>query len=69
MDIFRMDLLRLGLERGKTAFSALQVIINLLEEFGQGGNCGLHTSTYYNNAYELLDFNDFNCFVIINLVI
>jgi len=50
-----MDLLRLGLERGKTAFSALQVIINLLEEFGQGGNCGLHTSTYYNNAFIIAD--------------
>jgi len=54
-----MDLLRLGLERGKTAFSALQVIINLLEEYGQGGNCGLHTSTYYNNAYGLLYFSHF----------
>jgi len=32
-----MDLLRLALERADTAQSALEVIISLLEEFGQGG--------------------------------
>ncbi|MFM9709680.1 hypothetical protein, partial [Streptomyces galilaeus] len=35
-----MDLLRLGLERGSTAKEAMEMIIALLEEFGQGGNCG-----------------------------
>ena len=34
-----MDLLRLGLERGNTAEEALETIIKLLEEFGQGGQC------------------------------
>ena len=33
-----MDLLRLGLERGSTAQEARDVIINLLEEYSQGGN-------------------------------
>src|SRR6476620_4947762 len=33
-----MDLLRLGLERGSTALEALQVMIDLLERFGQGGS-------------------------------
>jgi len=31
-----MDLLRLGLERGKTAQEAVNVITSLLEEHGQG---------------------------------
>ncbi|WP_228061989.1 hypothetical protein [Coleofasciculus sp. LEGE 07081] len=36
-----MDLLRLALERGETALSALKVITSLLEQYGQGGNCAL----------------------------
>nr|KAF6320093.1 secernin 1 [Myotis myotis] len=38
-----MDLVRLGLERGSTAKEALDVIVALLEEHGQGGN-------YYEDA-------------------
>lgn len=46
-----MDLLRLGLERGKTAIQARQIIIDLLEMYGQGGNCCIDEAFYYNNSY------------------
>src|SRR6056297_709536 len=35
-----MDLLRLALERATTAQEALDVIVGLLDEHGQGGGCG-----------------------------
>ena len=50
-----MDLVRLGLERGATARAALQVIVDLMEEFGQGGNCAEHFAMNYHNAYLLAD--------------
>jgi dipeptidase len=50
-----MDLLRLGLERSKTAQDALNVIISLLEEFGQGGNCGHNHNFYYQNGFIIAD--------------
>ncbi|HHE65124.1 MAG TPA: peptidase C69 [Bacteroidetes bacterium] len=52
-----MDLLRLGLERGKTAREALNVITSLLEEFGQGGphnKKGLN----YHNSFIIADLNE-----------
>ncbi len=53
-----MDLLRLGLERGSTAREALDIIIALLEEFGQGGNCGFAHEMYYHNSFIISDPND-----------
>ncbi|HEY8395458.1 MAG TPA: C69 family dipeptidase [Bacilli bacterium] len=50
-----MDLLRLGLERGKTAKEALNIIIALLEEYGQGGNCGFDKPFYYDNSFLIID--------------
>jgi len=50
-----MDLLRLGLERGATAYDAMQVIIELMEEYGQGGNCAEHFAMSYHNSYLLAD--------------
>ncbi len=49
-----MDLLRLALERGKTAKEALNVITYLLETYGQGG---FHSLTQYNyhNSYLIAD--------------
>ncbi len=50
-----MDLVRLGLERGATAYDALQVIVGLMEVHGQGGNCAEHFAMSYHNSYLLAD--------------
>ncbi len=50
-----MDMLRLALERADTARKALDVIIDLLDTFGQGGNCGFHHKEYYHNAFIIAD--------------
>jgi len=51
-----MDLLRLGLERGRTARAALEVITKLLEEFGQGGSCKVDAPAWaYDNSFIIAD--------------
>ena len=50
-----MDLLRLGLERGNSAKEALEVIIGLLERYGQGGNCGYDKEFHYDNSFLIMD--------------
>ena len=51
-----MDLLRLGLERAKTALEAVKVITSLLESFGQGGNCSFTPPEWlYDNSYIIAD--------------
>jgi hypothetical protein len=50
-----MDLLRLGLERAESAERAVNVIIELLETYGQGGNCGFDHTFYYDNAFLIMD--------------
>lgn len=51
-----MDLLRLGLERGKTAKEALQLIIELLLRYGQNA-CGGYQNRnfYYHNSFLIAD--------------
>lgn len=44
-----MDLLRLGLERGKTAKRALNIITDLLERYGQGGSHHIDGANYHNS--------------------
>jgi len=53
-----MDFVRLGLERGKTAYEAMHVLIDLLERYGQGGKCeheGEWGTSTYHNSFILAD--------------
>ena len=50
-----MDLLRLALERSRSAKQALETIINLLEKYGQGGNCGYRKRFFYMNNFLITD--------------
>lgn len=50
-----MDLLRLGLERGATAEEAVDVIVALLTEFGQGGQAGHTHKLEYDNSFIVSD--------------
>ena len=50
-----MDMVRLTLERTKDAKSALNLMISLLEEYGQGGNCGYDKTFYYHNSFLIAD--------------
>ncbi len=51
-----MDLLRLSLERGKSSKHALEVCIELLEEYGQGGPCCKEDSDWtYENSFLFAD--------------
>jgi len=50
-----MDFIRLALERCNSAYDALQTIIQLLKEYGQGGNCGFKHKMFYHNSFILAD--------------
>jgi len=51
-----MDLLRLGLERGRNALEALDVITCLLEKYGQGGDCSdILPNFSYHNTFLIAD--------------
>ena len=50
-----MDLLRLALERADTAAEAAEVIIDLLQRYGQGGNCGFDKEFHYDNSFLISD--------------
>lgn len=53
-----MDFLRLGLERASSAEGALDVIVELLEKNGQGGNCGFSHNMFYHNGFLIADRNE-----------
>lgn len=46
---------RLGLERGKTAREALDMMTGLLEELGQGGNCSETSQFSYHGSFIIAD--------------
>ncbi|XP_004703944.1 secernin-3 isoform X1 [Echinops telfairi] len=51
-----MDLVRLGLERADTAEKAVNVIVDLLEKYGQGGNCTEGSMEFsYHNSFLIAD--------------
>ncbi|KAF5271317.1 hypothetical protein FQA39_LY08115 [Lamprigera yunnana] len=51
-----MDLLRLGLERSSSALEALEVITELLEKYGQGGNCSItELDLFYHTSFLIVD--------------
>lgn len=59
--IIGMELIKLGLERGRTASHALEVMTGLLERYGQWGS-GLHgkqpVDGSYDNSYLIADGKD-----------
>ncbi len=50
-----MDLLRLALERAATAQAAVNIITDLIQIYGQGGNCGYTHKLFYHNSFLLAD--------------
>lgn len=50
-----MDLIRLALERCRTAYEALELTTNLIERYGQGGKAGLAKKLFYHNSFILAD--------------
>lgn len=52
-----MDMVRLALERCQNSEEALNLIISLLERYGQGGNCGYEKEFTYHNSFLIADLN------------
>jgi dipeptidase len=50
-----MDLIRICLERCKTAYDALMLTTELIEKYGQGGNAGYRHSLFYHNSFIFAD--------------
>jgi len=54
-----MDLLRLALERADNAQNALQTIVQLLNDHGQGGLCGYEDQHFtYHNSFLIADTSE-----------
>ena len=52
------DMLRLGLERGRTSREAVEAIGAALEQFGQGGNCELSGNSHFDGSYLIADTSE-----------
>ncbi|MBS7248443.1 MAG: C69 family dipeptidase [Candidatus Jordarchaeales archaeon] len=50
-----MDLLRLALERADSARKALQVIVEMIEKYGQGGSANRDFELLYHNSFIIAD--------------
>jgi secernin len=54
--IFHVNVPRLGLERSETAERAVEVITDLLEQYGQGGPCSDTVPDFtYHNSFLIAD--------------
>jgi hypothetical protein len=53
-----MDILRLTLHNNKSAKEAVEFIISLITEVGQGGDGGYKSSLKYQNSFLVKDFNE-----------
>ena len=50
-----MDLVRLGLERSRTADEAMEVMVDLLERWGQSGIADAHHAEAYHSSFLIVD--------------
>ncbi|MHA1973888.1 MAG: C69 family dipeptidase [Candidatus Hodarchaeales archaeon] len=50
-----MDLLRIALERARTAVQALDIIVELIQTYGQGGNASPFHKMNYHNSFIIAD--------------
>lgn len=50
-----MDMLRLALERAADAEEARDILVSLLDKYGQGGNCGFDKRFFYDNSFLIGD--------------
>lgn len=50
-----MDLLRLALERSRTSEEALHILIDLIGQYGQSGNCSYGHKLFYHNSFLIAD--------------
>lgn len=53
--LMRMEILRLALERSSSAFQVMQTTPQLLEKYGQSGNCSKEHGLYYHNSFLISD--------------
>lgn len=53
-----MDMLRLALERCRSAKEALDFLTDFIEKHPQGGNCGYGKKFYYHNSFLIADSSD-----------
>ena len=56
--ILGMDIIRLALERAKSSKEALEFIISIIENYGQGGNGSYEHRLYYHNSFIIVDPKD-----------
>jgi len=56
--ILGMDMVRLALERARTAGEALRMLVSFIEEYGQGGNYSYEKRFRYHNSFIIADSSE-----------